>query len=122
MSFLEELEKKFAEKGQEFPEKDLLMKLRNQLNGTTSTMIGMNHYSCTYSQSEVHVSMPPFLQMPMRMPMYNQPYQPQWNGGYMMESRPPMPPHVPQISHPYPATNTPQNIIQSSTKGGKLIF
>lgn len=76
MSFLEELEQKFAEQGQDFPEKNLLIKLRDKVNGTSGT----NQYPVAvgYPQSEVPICMP-------YMHMYNSPYPPQWSGSYMMD-------------------------------------
>lgn len=88
-TFLEELERKFAEKGQDFPEKDLLMKLRATTNGTIS------HSPTIAYQQEVPMCMPPYIQLPtIQMSMYNQPYPPYWNGNYMMD------PMVANMQHP----------------------
>lgn len=116
MSFLDELAQKFAEKGLDFPEKDLL---RANINGTS----GANQYQVAvrYPQHEVPLGMPPYIPMPM--PMYNQPYQPQWNGNYMIEPLHNIPQPIQQIIHPLPFVhNTGSNMIPNTAKASKLIL
>lgn len=118
MSFLEELEQKFAEKGQDFPEKDLLMRSKN--NGVSA----LNRQVATigYPQCEVPINMPSYIQMPsVQLSMYNQPpYQPYWNGNYMINT---MTAAMPHAMHQVPfqaicATNTPttNTVMQNGTK------
>lgn len=114
MSFLEELERKFAENGQDFPEKDLLIQMRAKQNGTT----GMHPYPATVGYQQV-----PYIQLPnmhIPMPMYNRPYQPQWNGNYMMDPMASMQHPMQPIPLPSPCVNgmTP-NVIQNATTASK---
>lgn len=117
MSFLEELERKFAENGQDFPEKDLLIQMRAKQNGTT----GMNPYPATVGYSQVPIS--PYIQLPsmhIPMPMYNRPYQPQWNGNYMMDPMASMQHPMQPILLPSPCVNgTTPNVIQNATTASK---
>ncbi len=108
MSFLEELEHKFAEKGQDFPEKNLLIQLRAKNNNVP---LAVDHNPIGYPQDMPMYGMPPYMQMPM----YNQPYQPYWNGNYMMEHMPSnmqQMPFVPSRANDA-ATN---NVIYSASK------
>lgn len=84
ISFLEELERKFAEKGQDFPEKDLLMKLRASSNGAVPAA---SQTPMPMGYPDVAICMPQYIQMPpnLQMPMYNQPYPHFWNGNFMMD-------------------------------------
>lgn len=111
MSFLEEMERKFAEAGQDFPEKDLLLQAKE--NGT------MNSYSATVGYRQCPLPMPPYLQMPSNpMPMYGQPYQPQWNGNYMMSSMSSMY-QIPPLQSPCVNGTTTTNVIYSATTSSK---
>lgn len=112
MSFLEELEQKFAEKGQDFPEIKLLMELRAKKNGTTAVL---SQYSSAtnvvYQQCDVPIcTMPPYMQMPMSM--YNPPYHPNWNGNYMMD--PSMQHTMHQVPLQAPSTNPTPNVINNA--------
>lgn len=105
MTFLEELAQKFAEKGLDFPEKQILI---DRKNGTPA----INPYPATgnYSRCEA-----PYMQMPnTQMPMYNanQLYQPQWNGNYMTSNMQ----HVPL---PLPAVNDTMTNLHSAIVPGK---
>lgn len=115
MSFLEELERKFAEKGQDFPEMKLLMELRAKKNGTTAVVTEYSSATnVVYQQRDVPIcTMPPYMQMPMSM--YNPPYHPNWNGNYMMNSMTSSMQHtMQQIPIQPPVANTAPNVIHNA--------
>lgn len=119
MSFLEELEQKFASQGKDFPEMKLLMELRAKKNGATPAGVNQNTAHVGFTPLEVPMCMPQYMQMPM--PMYPQPYQPQWNGNYMMNPMTSMTSSMQhtmqQIPLPQPSLNdTAQNLNQNSSE------
>ncbi|XP_037036700.1 uncharacterized protein LOC119074575 [Bradysia coprophila] len=120
MSFLEELEQKFAEKGQDFPEKELLIQSRSKKNGVSAVLDRQVAATVGYPQCEVPMNMSPYMPT-VPMPMYNQtPYSPYWNANYMMN---PMATNVQLAMQPLPfqaicAANDPttMNVIPSDAK------
>ncbi|KAG4080253.1 hypothetical protein HA402_010745 [Bradysia odoriphaga] len=120
MSFLEELEQKFAEKGQDFPEKELLIQSRSKKNGVATVTDRQVVATVGYPQCEVPINMSPYMPT-VQMPMYNQaPYPPYWNGNYLMN---PMTTNVQLAMQPLPfqaicAANDPTtvNVIPNDVK------
>lgn len=111
MSFLEELAQKFAAKGQEFPEKNLLMQLRARQHANDPTVLNTYPVNVGYPPCEVPQ---PYMQMPMQM--YSQPYQPQWNGNYMMDPMSTMQHAIPQTPLPMIMNVVQTNVEANSSK------
>lgn len=118
--FLEELTQTLAEKGLDFPEKDLLIQSRSNNNGG----VALDRQTvATIGYPQMPISVAPYVPN-VQMPMYNQPsYPPFWNGNYMINPMATSLQHT-MLQHPFQAICAPNeptanNVIHNDAKASE---